>query len=611
MPPVPDPNVAGQSFAHLLHERARLTPDALAYRFVADDESAEEITYAALDERARAVAAGLRAEAKSGARTSGMPGGGPGSEHPSAPALLLYAPGLDYLAGLFGCFYAGVPAVPAFPPDPFRLARTLPRLAAIIEDAGADTVLTTSDIAPLITDWLETAVEGRAPRLLPTDAQGDSAAVTAPTPGRLALLQYTSGSTSLPRGVMLGHDRLLGNCREIARGFGIRPDSAGALWLPPYHDMGLIGGILTPLFMGVPMTLMSPVTFLRRPAAWLRMVSRYRATVTGAPNFAYDLCLRRMTDADAEGLDLSRVELTFTGAEPVRADTMARFVERFGPHGFHAESFYPCYGLAEATLFVTGGTPGDGWREARIGRDALEARGEARPADPGTDARTLVSCGPPGPDTRLLIVDPVSREPRAEGTTGEIWVAGPGVADGYWRRPEESAETFGATTAGGEGPYLRTGDLGFLLDGELFVTGRLKDLIVVNGRNHHPVDIERACEAAVPGIRRNCGAAFAVEGAAGEPERLVVVYEADPADEERYAAVLDGVRRAVSTEVGVAPYAVVLVRPRTTPKTSSGKVQRWLARRQYLAGELEQLARWQQPRPSGRRDDHIYEGAGR
>ncbi|MFG2132525.1 fatty acyl-AMP ligase [Streptomyces sp. NPDC048751] len=598
-PSINTPSITSHTFAHLLHERARRTPGALAYRFVADDESAQEITYAQLDERARAVAAGLLARAK---------------DRPE-PALLLYAPGLDYLAGLFGCFYAGVPAVPAFPPDPFRLARTLPRLAAIIEDAGADTVLTTSDIAPLITDWLATAVEDRAPRLLATDTLDGAGSVTAPAPGRLALLQYTSGSTSLPRGVMLGHDRLLGNCRDIARGFGIRPDSAGALWLPPYHDMGLIGGILTPLFMGVPTTLMSPVTFLRRPAAWLRMVSRYGATITGAPNFAYDLCLRRVTDADAEGLDLSGVELTFTGAEPVRADTMARFGERFGPYGFRAESFYPCYGLAEATLFVTGGTPGEGRREARIGRDALEARGVARPAAPGTDARTLVSCGPPGPDTRLLIVDQVSREPLADGTVGEIWVAGPGVADGYWRRPEETAETFGATTADGDGPYLRTGDLGFLLDGELFVTGRLKDLIVVNGRNHHPVDIERACEAAVPGIRRNCGAAFAVEGPAGQPERLVVVYEADPAPaeqaEERYAALLDGIGRAVSAEVGVTPYAVVLVRPRTAPKTSSGKVQRWLARRQYLAGELEELARQQQTRPAGRRDDHTYEGAGR
>ncbi|MER7788072.1 fatty acyl-AMP ligase [Streptomyces sp. NPDC097640] len=572
------------SFARLLRERAASSPDALAYRFIKADESATEITYAELDTRARAVAAGLAAA--TGGRTD--------------PALLLFAPGLDYLAGLFGCFYAGVPAVPAFPPDPARLARTMPRLAAIVEDTGSDTVLTTSDLAPVLAEWLTTALAGRTPRLIATDlaAPADPADVgSLPEirPDRLALLQYTSGSTSLPRGVMLSHAQLIDNSAQIARGFGLHPGSSGGVWLPPYHDMGLIGGILTPLSAGIPATLMSPVTFLRRPLSWLRMVSRYGVTVTGGPNFAYDLCVRRAKDADLEGLDLSGVELLFTGAEPVRADTMTRFAERFAPCGFRAESFYPCYGLAEATLFVTGGKPLGGWRSVSVARDALEAHGTARPAGPSERSGSLVGCGSPGPGTRLLIADPATREPLGEGAVGEIWIDSPSVADGYWRRPQDTDATFGATTTTGDGPYLRTGDLGFLQDGELFPAGRLKDLIVVNGRNYHPVDIERVCETEVAAIRRNCGAAFAVEDDEGAAERLVLVYEADPAEEAQYAVAIEGIRRAVSMELSVPPYTVVLVRPRTIPKTSSGKVQRWLARRRFLAGELDELARWQAP----------------
>ncbi|MFG3259821.1 fatty acyl-AMP ligase [Streptomyces sp. NPDC048172] len=580
-------------FARVLHDRALRSPDVTGFRFVAEDGSAVETTYAGLDARARAVAARVTAD---GARHTG-------------PALLLYAPGNEYLAGLFGCFHAGVPAVPAFPPDPTRLARTLPRLAAIIEDAGARTVLTTSDIAPLVEEWLTIGLGGHAPRVIVTDTTGEGEGYGAGEPSPAggadgpALLQYTSGSTALPRGVVLTHAQLLSNCAQIAHGFGIHPDSSGGLWLPPYHDMGLIGGILTPLSSGIPVTLMSPVTFLRRPLSWLRMVSRYRATITGGPNFAYDLCVRRATDAEVAELDLSCVELTFTGAEPVRAETMRRFAERFAPSGFRPESFYPCYGLAEATLFVTGGRPLGGWRTVPLAREALEDNGTARPAAAGEASRPAVSCGSPSPGARVRVVDPANGEPLAEGAVGEVWVDSPSVAEGYWRRPEETAATFGATTADGEGPYLRTGDLGFVLEGELFLAGRMKDLIVVNGRNYHPVDIERACETAVAGIRRNCGAAFAVEDEQGAAERLVLVYEAEAGagagavrgagDVEDHAAVLDGIRRTVSRELSLPPHAVVLIRPRTIPKTSSGKVQRWLARRQYLDGELDELARWQ------------------
>jgi acyl-CoA synthetase (AMP-forming)/AMP-acid ligase II len=346
--------------------------------------------------------------------------------------------------------------------------------------------------------------------------------------------------------------------------------------------------------MGRPATFMSPVAFLRRPASWLQMVSRYRATITGAPNFAYDLCVRRTKDADLEGLDLTSVELIFTGAEPVRRDSIERFVERFAPYGLRAEALYPCYGLAEATLYVTGGEPLGGWRSVSVARDALELAGVARLAKPGEPSRDLVACGTPGPDTRLLIVDPARHEPLDGGAVGEVWVSSPSVAEGYWGRPDETRDVFNAVTVTGEGPFLRTGDLGFVHDGELFVTGRMKDLIVINGHNYHPVDIEQVCEAAVAELRGAAGAAFGIENDQESVEQLVVVYEvAIRAGEEQQRAVLERIRRAVSKQVNLAPHAIVLVAPRTIPKTSSGKVQRWLCRRQYLAGELREVARWQ------------------
>lgn len=566
-----------ESLAQLLQWRANESPDRVAYRFVGEDESVQEMTYGELDAQARAVAAALM---------------GAGVAASRQPAILLYAPGPDYVVGLFGCFFAGVPAVPAFPPEQARLTRSLPRLATIIDDAVAGAVLTTSDIGVLIEDWLATTA--RSPRVIVTDRLAPGADVLTPPadPKLLALLQYTSGSTSQPRGVMLTHANLIDNCRDIARAFGLHDNSSGALWLPPYHDMGLIGGVLSPLLSGIQVSLMSPMTFLRRPLAWLRMISRYRATIAGGPNFAYELCVRRASDADLETLDLSSLELTFTGAEPIRSETLLRFAERFERCGFRAKSFYPCYGLAEGTLFVTGVKPLGGWRSLTIARDALELRGVARPADTNEPSRSLVSCGTPGPNTQVIIANPATAEPLAEGAVGEIWIGSPCVAEGYWRRPEETATTFGATTREGVGPYLRTGDLGFIQNGELFIAGRMKDLIVINGRNYHPVDIERVCEAAVEGLRHNCGAAFSVEDQTTATERLVVVYEVQAGNQAREAAIIEELRKAVSLELSVPPYAVVLVRPRSIPKTSSGKVQRWLTRRQFLAGELLERARW-------------------
>ncbi|MEU8210921.1 fatty acyl-AMP ligase [Micromonospora sp. NPDC049044] len=574
------PRCPSAGFAHVLRTRARESAASLAFRFVLDDGHAEEITYGELDRRARAVAINILDV------TDGRP----------ERALLLYPPGLDYLTALFACFYAGTVAIPAFPPGATRQPRTMSRLMAIIEDAGASLVLTTSPAAPMITDWLADSSVQPVPRVVSTDLADPDAHDLAPRSSgdTLAVLQYTSGSTSLPRGVMLNHDHLISNTADITRSFGLHAGASAVFWLPPYHDMGLIGGLLTPVASGIPATFMSPVTFLRRPLSWMRVVSRYRATHTGGPNFAYDLCVKRVKESDLVDLDLSSVELSFTGAEPVRPDTIERFLKIFEPYGLRPEAIYPCYGLAEATLLVSGGTRLGGWRSVSVAREALELARVARPATAGEPSRRIVGCGAPGPGTRIEIVDPTTGEPVPPGQVGEIWLDSPSVAAGYWRRPSETAETFGALTASGEGPYLRTGDLGFVADGELFVAGRAKDLIVLNGRNYHPVDIEQICETDVAGIRRDCGAAFAVEDDHGAVERLVVVYEVDPGmTEDQHLDIIDGIRRCVSRESSVAPSAIVLIKARTMPKTSSGKVQRWLARRQYLSGELAEVTRWQ------------------
>ncbi|MFG1869278.1 fatty acyl-AMP ligase [Micromonospora arborensis] len=569
-----------EGFAHVLRARARGSADAVAFRFVLDGGRAEEITYGELDRRARAVAVTILDV------TNGRP----------ERALLLYPPGLDYLTALFACLYSGAVAIPAFPPGATRQPRTMSRLMAIIEDAGASLVLTTSHGAPMIADWLTSTSVIPAPRVVATDlaayAEHDVSPMT--SGDSLAVLQYTSGSTSLPRGVMLNHGHLISNTADITRSFGLRAGASATFWLPPYHDMGLIGGLLTPVASGIPATFMSPISFLRRPMSWLQVVSRYRATHTGGPNFAYDLCVKRVKEADLVGLDLSAVELSFTGAEPIRLDTIERFLKIFEPHGLRPEAIYPCYGLAEATLLVTGGTRLGGWRSVAVAREALELERVARPAMAGEPSRSIVGCGTPGPDTRIRIVDPTTGEPVLPGEVGEIWIDSPSVAAGYWRRPTDTGDTFGAMTSTGEGPYLRTGDLGFVADGDLFVAGRAKDLIVLNGRNYHPIDIEQICEIDVAGIRRDCGAAFAVEDDAGAVERLVVVYEIDPGmTDEQHLAIIDGIRGCVTRESSVAPHAIVLIKPRTMPKTSSGKVQRWLARRQYLSGDLAEVARWQ------------------
>ncbi|MCY1022989.1 non-ribosomal peptide synthase/polyketide synthase [Pyxidicoccus sp. MSG2] len=564
----------------LLRDRSSEKPRERLYTFLEESEGEElSCTYGELDARARRIAVAL----------SGL--------EPGTRVVLLYPPGLEYIAGFFGCLYAGLVAVPAYPPDPSRLERTLPRLQAIIQDAQATVVLTTSFILSMGEFLFEQAPDLKGLHWVATDAlpEGGEAGwrVARMGPQSLAFLQYTSGSTGTPKGVMLSHANLLHNLGAIHRSFRAGPESTGVIWLPPYHDMGLIGGILEPLYGAFHTVLMSPLTFLKRPLRWLEAISRHRGTISGGPNFAFDLCVRRIPEEARESLDLSSWEVAFCGAEPIRTDTLERFKRAFGPRGFPPRALYPCYGLAEGTLIVTGVEQGTGAVARTLDASALEHSRAVELAAGTEGARELVACGPSLPDQELLIVHPEALTRCAEGEVGEIWVRGPSVAQGYWRRPEASEATFQARLASGdEARYLRTGDLGFLLRGELFVAGRLKDLVILRGRNHYPQDLELTAEQAHPALRPGCGAAFAVE--VGAEERLVLVQEVDSRHPADPTEVLAAVRQALSEQHEVQAHAVLLLEPGSIPKTSSGKTQRHACRAGFLAGALRTVAVWKE-----------------
>lgn len=570
---------AHATLAAILRRRAGESPDRLAYGFLDDRGDAwAELGYAELDARARAVAAALQAA------------GGPGER-----ALLLHPPGPGFVAGLFGCMLAGAVAVPAYPPDPRRLERTLPRLRAIALDSEPAVVLAPGALVALREQLCEQAPELKALRWLATDELPAGVEFAwrgpGPEPGSLAILQYTSGSTGAPKGVMLSHANLVANSRFIRGVFGITPESILLGWLPLYHDMGLCGMTLQPLYAGCPVLLMSPESFLGRPSRWLEAVTRYRVSVSGGPNFAYELCLRKTTEAERGAYDLGSWKVAFSGAEPVRPDTLRRFAAAFAPAGLRWEALAPCYGLAESTLMVAGSRAGDPPATLRISGAALR-RGRVADPGPGGDALEVVSSGPvpAGVDGHdVVVVDPDLRRRCAPGEVGEIWVAGASVAQGYWRRPDATREVFEARLEGGSRAYLRTGDLGFIRGAELFVTGRLKDLIVIRGRNHYPHDLEASVERSHPALRVGCGAAFSIDTARGE--ELVVVHEVSEPDLD-VSGILGAVQRAVWRDHELRLAGLALLAPRTLPKTSSGKVQRRACRQAFLDGTLGAIAEW-------------------
>ncbi|MEM8531240.1 MAG: amino acid adenylation domain-containing protein [Chloroflexota bacterium] len=569
-----DRSNATQSLVYVLRWYVDQHPHKELYTFLHEGETHEStLTYAELDQAARAVATKLQEVCTPGQR-----------------ALLLYPPSLDYITAFFGCLYAGVIAVPIYPPNPARLERTLPRLQTIVHDAQPTFVLTTSAILGLAEALATQDVAFQALQWIATDQcdplQGEQWQEPELSAESIAFLQYTSGSTADPKGVMLSHGNLLANLAVIYQGFGHSADSQGVIWLPPYHDMGLIGGILQPLYGGFPVTLMSPVTFLQRPFVWLDTISQTRATTSGGPNFAFDLCVRKIPPEMRETLDLSSWSVAFNGAEPIRADTLERFVEAFSPCGFRPEAFYPCYGLAETTLMVTGSSIPTPPRLQYVQRTALQHQRVVAQSATESDTQTLVGSGQPFDDHHLVIANPEHHYQCGPDEVGEIWVAGPSVAQGYWARSKETHTTFHSYLKDtGAGPFLRTGDLGFLRHGELYVTGRIKDLIIIRGRNYYPQDIELTVEQSYPGLRLGCGAAFTVE--THGIDQLVVVHEVD----RHYRNIdVDGVvqtiRQAVIEQHEIHVHAVVLIRHGTILKTSSGKIQRHACRSAFLTNQL-------------------------
>ncbi len=578
----PDATIDGaETLVSLLRRSAAENPAAELFSFLPDGEptGALAMTRGDLDRVVRELAARLQSRGLAGER-----------------ALLVYPPGLDFLVAFFGCLYAGVVAVPAYPPRPNR---PMTRLISIVEDARPAVVLTCDLLQNESVRWSGGIPELSGVEVLVSDESGP-AGTGWKDPGAsaetLAFLQYTSGSTAAPRGVMISHGNLMDNSRRIQAIFGSRAGERGVFWLPLFHDMGLIGGVIQTLYCGGSSTLMSPVSFLQRPLRWLEAISRTGATISGAPNFAYDLCVEKSTHEQRAALDLSQWKVAFNGAEPVRAETLERFAEAFEPAGFRAEAFLPCYGLAEATLLVSGHPSGQ--RPVILSLDAA-ALGRGLASDPGEDATIarLVSSGRPAEGHLVAIVDPAAGIERSEDQIGEIWVSGPSVAQGYWGRPEESGRTMGASLHGREGAtFLRTGDLGFLRGGEVFVAGRIKDLIILHGRNIYPQDVEWAAERSHPALRAAGASAFAVE-IHGE-ERLAVVAEIERRLPSGASAEIFGaIRRAVAEAVDVEVSAIRIIRPATLPRTSSGKVQRHLCREAFLAGSLETLAEWNLPAP--------------
>jgi acyl-CoA synthetase (AMP-forming)/AMP-acid ligase II len=549
----------------ILDHWAVRAPEAIAFRFVDSVGAATaELSYARLHGLAVAVAARL---ADVGARAGDR-------------AVLVFPTGLAFFPAFFGCLYAGVAAVPVAPP---RRREGRDASAGIVEDCAPVAVLSVTGQADSLDSALGLA--GRIPVVRTNELEVRDAARAR---GDVAFLQYTSGSTSAPKGVVVRQAAVLANLEMMRAAMGGGAVSAIVSWTPLQHDMGLILNALHALRLGAPCALMSPIGFLQRPLNWLRVIADQRADIAGGPNFAFDHCVARYSAAAMEGVDLSRWRVAFNGAEPVRAATLQRFAETFAPHGFEARALYPCYGMAEATVLVSGGRPGAGPTRVEVDRAALQ-NGRVEPAALGERMR-LVGCGRALPGEEIAIVDPDTWTRLGPNRIGEIWLRGPNIAAGYFRNAEATRETFGATIAGeGDGRWLRTGDLGFMPPGgELFIAGRLKDLIILRGVNHYPQDIEETVQKCVPGMRAGHGAAFIVDEDSGQP-KLVVVQEIERTALralDREEAIAD-IREAVGEQHQVSVHAVSLVGPGLVPKTTSGKIQRRLTRRLWLEGRFD------------------------
>ncbi len=561
------------SLVTLLAKRAESQPDERAYIFLGD-RGAEEaaITFRELHHAAQALAARLAKIARPGDR-----------------AILVFPPGLEFLVAFFGCQIARVIAVPMMMP---RRQSARDSSAGIMANCEPVVALTNSAFAirkDLHARFLREQIQWLAVDLTHEPGAAD---LRQPDPQDIAFLQYTSGSTSEPKGVAVSHANLLANLEMIRVSLGTTKQSTYVNWMPLYHDMGLILNALEAFYVGALCVLMAPNAFMQRPLNWLRAIHHYRAEVGCSPNFGFDLCVSRYRADQMQDVDLSTWKVALNGAEPVHAETIRRFSETFAGHGFNPNAAFPAYGMADATLLIAGGRRGADYVTRTVSRSALQAHAVSVPVDPA-DLQTLVGCGHALINERIAIVEPESCKRLSSTQVGEIWVNGPNVARSYWRNPEASRTNLNAQIAGDDdgANWLRTGDLGLLDEaGELFITGRIKDLIIIRGINHYPQDIEHTVQALHPALRQNCGAAFSVPDDLGE-ETLVIVQEVERTERNRIDPVeMTGlIRQGVTDQHELYARHIMLIRPGSLPKTTSGKIQRSLTRRLWLERRLDEL----------------------
>ncbi len=577
-----------KSIIHILEERNRASRDRSAFWFFYDDSTPiahtryDEWTWGNLRGRSVEVSRALLEVEKS---LSG------------ARVLVVYPPGLGFVAAFFGCLYAG--AIPVPVPAP-RRNDGIHRWLHIARDAGVAGILCPTELVDLLSP-LHEAIDGgfmispdAADPGLPCGHVGEDEECLLPSSDDIAFLQYTSGSTSDPKGVMVTHGNLVANLRQISIASEYSASDRSASWLPHYHDMGLIDGILSPVYNGSSVALMAPAAFLRRPLRFLELVTHYKATIIGGPNFSYEHCVSRFSRDVAEGLDLSSIRLAYSGAEPIRPQTLKRFSETFKPYGFRWKAFFCCYGQAEATLFQTGNPPDEPPHILSVRRDLLVAGGEIVTVEDGDspdDVLELAACGRPAVGLDLALVDPERRQRLNDGLVGEIWIRGPNVTPGYWKRPTESADTFNQHLEGTSG-WRRTGDLGFRRDGQLYITGRLKDLIIIRGQNHHPEDIEQTVFFCHPALAQGRAGVFSLEQDGEEQVGVVCELTRESLRDLDAEEVLKAIRGAISRVHKLRVAVIALIRPGSLPRTPSGKVRRFACRKGLVDGELRIVSRW-------------------
>lgn len=587
-------NNSTPSLDELLRWRANNQPSQLAYQFLDDGNTpifesiSSRLNYAQLDGEVSRIAVQISKLVE--------------FEDELGPArvLLAFPPGLEFVTSFLACIRAGVIAVPVPPPS----RRDQERFKTIVKDAQPQCVLTKLNFDNNVKNALERIEKIKLPQVAVTSLGSESGEELKENSlsekshlNNTAFIQYTSGSTGSPKGVIVTHSNLINNLEKIQQIFSHDENSCGVIWLPPYHDMGLIGGILQPLFVGFPVTLMPPTSFLRNPLRWLQAIDQLQATTSGGPDFAYRHCMDRIHSSDRKKLDLSSWRVAFTGSEVVRSRTLSEFSQAFAESGFQSRAWLPCYGLAESTLLAAGVKVEKPAKILQLDKQALVNSRVVKQDSSDIESITKVASGQIASEHQVLIVNPNTFEPVSNDEIGEIWLTGPSIAKGYWKQPEATTAVFAAYTQDGRGPYLRTGDLGFLSDDELIVSGRLKEMIILRGRNYFPVDIERCIEEVDVSLGSNTTAAFMVDDS--EEEKLIVVQEvhrhfSGNAAESLFASI----RAALSERFELTPHEIVIVKFGRLAKTSSGKIQRLRCREQYVSNQLESLANWQMTSPS-------------